>query len=218
MTPTPLPATPTATLEPSPTAPPPTPTPAPQILAIVTHGFGQDERSVGWAFIVENPNADLAIVNSRYQVAAYDASGTVLETDSGYIPIVLPGERLGIASELFLNEGQVVERIDVQVKTGRFEPLEVTSLFATENVTYLPDRYFPKVTGIVVSSATRDLENLRVSAIAYDAAGNIIGGGFTYVDFVPALGRAAVEVSVTVSAAPARVELYPTISRLTLLQ
>jgi hypothetical protein len=188
------------------------------MLAIVAHGFGQDGRSVGWAFIIENPNAGLAVVSSKYHVAAYDASGTVLETDSGYVTIVLPGERLGIASELFLNEGQVVERVDVQVKTGKFEPLEVTSLFTTENVTYLPDRYFPKVTGVVISSATRDLEDLRVSAIAYDAAGNIVGGGFTYLDFVPAGGRAAVEVSITTSAPPARVELYPTISGLTLLQ
>lgn len=184
----------------------------------MAHGFGQDGRSVGWAFIVENPNSGLAVVNSQYQVAAYDASGTVLKTDSGYIPIVLPGERLAIASDLILNEGQVAGRVDVQVRTGEFEPLEVTSLFTTENVAYLPDDYFPKATGVVVSSATRDLENIRVSAVAYDEAGNIIGGGFTYLDFVPAGGRAAVEVSITTSAPPARVELYPTISGLTLLQ
>jgi hypothetical protein len=217
-TPTPLRATPTPALEPTPTVPPPTPTPAPQNLTIVAHGFGQDERSVGYAFIVENPNSGLAVVNSRYQVAAYDASGIVLTTDSGYIPIVLPGERLGIASDFYLNEGQVVDRVEVQVRTGDFEPLDVTSLFTTENVAYIADEYFPKVTGVVVSSATRDLESIRISAVAYDEAGNIIGGGFAYLDFVPAGGRAAVEASITTSAPPARVELYAAISGLTLLE
>jgi len=69
----------------------------------------------------------------------------------------------------------------------------------------------------VKSPYQKDLENIRVAAVAYDEAGNIIGGGFTYLDFVPANGQAAVEVSITTSGVPATVELYPTISGLTLL-
>ncbi len=71
---------------------------------------------------------------------------------------------------------------------------------------------------MVSSAAKKDLKEIRVSAIAYDKAGNIIGAGSTYLDFVPAGGQAAVEVSVTTSAEPDRVELYPTLSFLTLLE
>jgi len=53
-----------------------------------------------------------------------------------------------------------------------------------------------------------------VSAIAYDEAGEIIGGGFTYLDFVPANGKAAVEVSITSTGIPATTELYAIVSGL----
>ncbi|MBX5444564.1 hypothetical protein [Sphaerobacter sp.] len=215
--------TPTATVAPSPTTAPkpttaPAPTPAPQALAILAKGFGQGEyRSASYAFIVENPNSGLAVEDSQYQVAVYDANGTVIETDSGYITILFPGEKLGIASSLFLPDGTEIDRLDVQVKPGRFEPFDQRPEFATENVNYVPDDYFPKVTGIVKSPYQKDLENIRVAAIAYDEAGNIIGGGFTYLDFVPANGQAAVDVSITTSGVPAKVELYATLSGLTLL-
>lgn len=215
--------TPTATVAPSPTTAPtptsaPTPTPAPQALAVLAKGFGQGEYgSASYAFIVENPNPGLAVEDSQYQVAAYDANGTVIKTDSGFITILFPGEKLGIAGDLYLPDETQIDRLDVQVKPGRFEPFDQRPEFTTENVAYVPDDYFPKVTGIVKSPYQKDLENIRVAAVAYDEAGNIIGGGFTYLDFVPANGQAAVEVSITTSGVPATVELYPTISGLTLL-
>ncbi len=46
------------------------------------------------------------------------------------------------------------------------------------------------------------------------AADQIIGGGFTFLDFVPAAGSAAVSVPVTTNGEPARVELYAALSAL----
>jgi hypothetical protein len=51
-----------------------------------------------------------------------------------------------------------------------------------------------------------------VFALAYDRRGVVIGGGDTYLDAIRAKGRSDVEVRVTVPAAPARVELYATLS------
>lgn len=212
-------AAPTAT--PAPTAteePEPTPTPAPQALNVIAKGFGQGEYgSLGFGFIVENPNPGLAVEDSRYQVAVYDANGTVIGTDSSYITVLFPGQKLGIAGQVFLPDGATAASIDVQVKPGQYEPFDPVPTFTTENVQYVGDQYFPKVTGIVKSPYQKDLEHIRVSAIAYDANGAIIGGGFTFLDFVPAGGQAAAEVSVTTTGAPASVEMYPSISGLTLL-
>jgi hypothetical protein len=55
---------------------------------------------------------------------------------------------------------------------------------------------------------------LRVSAIVYNEAGDIIGGGFTYLDFAPANDKTAVEVSITCIGTPAKIELYATVSSL----
>src|SRR5690606_23676238 len=128
---------------------------------------------------------------------AYDANGTVLKTDSGYITILFPGEKLGVGGTLYLPDDVEVAKLDVQVQAGEFEPFDDAPVFAAENVTYLPDRYFPKVTGVIKSPFMKDLSSIHVSAVAYNANDEIIGGGFTYLDFVPAQGQAAVEVSIT---------------------
>jgi len=70
------------------------------------------------------------------------------------------------------------------------------------------------VTGEVISPYTKDITNIRVSAIGYNEAEEIIGGGFTYLDFVPANGKAAVEVSITSSETPATADLYAAVSAL----
>jgi hypothetical protein len=96
--------------------------PPTQPLNVVAQGFGQDGIAVGVGFVVENPNANLAIENSEYQLAAYDASGTVLRTGSGYIHRLEPGQRLGIGDDLYLPDGATIARLDVQLQTGEARP------------------------------------------------------------------------------------------------
>jgi hypothetical protein len=184
--------------------------PNPQPLTVVAHGFGQDGIAVGVGFVVENPNQNLALESSQYQIGAYDSAGRVLKTDSGYIERLEPGERVGIADDLYLPDGTIMARLDVQLQMGEILPsAKRTPVMTAANVAYLPDRYFPKVTGTILNSEPRDQSFIRVSALLYDASGQIIGGGYTYVDFVPANGQAAAEVSVDVAGQPARAELWP---------
>jgi hypothetical protein len=216
-------ATPEVTPSPSP-APSPTPTPAPtpapiQPLAVVSQGYGTGvgigTLSVGYAFILENPN-EQAADSVQYQVAAYDAAGVVLKTTSGSLPLVWPRQRVGVAGSLYMDQGQQISRLDVQVKPTKFEKFDTPMPFTTEGVTYRPDRYSPKVVGVVKSAAVKDVKSIQVFAVAYNAQNVIIGGGMTFLNFVPAGGSAAVEVQVNLSAEPARVELYPVMSFLSL--
>ena len=57
---------------------------------------------------------------------------------------------------------------------------------------------------MIKSPYKKDASQLRVSALAFDGPGAIIGGGYTYLDFVPAEGQAAAEVSVVTSGQPAK--------------
>ena len=86
--------------------------------------------------------------------------------------------------------------------------------FTGENVSFQADRFSSTVTGQIVSPYTKDVTNVKAMAVAYNEAGEIVGGGFSYVDFVPAGGKAAVEVQVVVTGTPAKVELYATVSSL----
>jgi len=54
-----------------------------------------------------------------------------------------------------------------------------------------------------------------VDAIAYNDAGDIIGSGYTYLNFIPANSKAAVSVYMTVAETPTTVELFAAPSALT---
>jgi hypothetical protein len=186
-----------------------------ELLAVIKSGFGQDGQEIGYSFIVENPNLNFAIENSEYQIAAYDSNNTVVETDSGYIEIVLPEQALGIAGSLYADEGVKVSKIEVQLKQGDPEQTDSLPLFIVDATTYFPDEYFSSVTGRITNPFDRDLKDLRVSAILFDEAGEIIGGGYTYLNFILANSSTGVDVSVVSDGEVNSIEIYPVLSGLT---
>lgn len=181
---------------------------------LTKQGYGQDGQEVGFGMIIENPNASFAVENSKYRVVAYAEDGRVLGVEENYVEVLLPNQTLGIAGVLFLVENTKVERVEAQLLAGDFVESDSLPFITTENVTYRPDNYWPKVTGQIVSPYSKNITNLRVSAILYNQAGEIIGGGFTYLDFLPANGKAAVEVLVTSGGSPSSAELYAAVSAL----
>jgi hypothetical protein len=196
---------------------PTTPTPQPEPINIISQGFGQNKQELGYAFIVENPNAGYAFETSQYQIAAYDANGTVVKTDSGYIELILPGQKLGIGGTTYLDEGVTVAKIEVQLNAGDAEATDLATTFTIDKIVYRPNDMFPKVSGVITNPFDRDVTDLRVSAVAYNEAGEIIGGGFTYVNFMLAKGTTGVDFSITSAGQVAKVELYPTVSGLSML-
>lgn len=181
---------------------------------LVDFGFGQNESSLGYGFVLENPNPDYAIEGTMYHLTAYAEDGHVLAAEEGYISLLLPGETLGIGGEMWLSSDTEVARAEVQVLAGDFVESGPIPAFTSENVAYLPDDWSPQVTGEIVSPFGKDITNLRVYAILYDADGEIIGGGSGYADFAPANGKVAVEIYVEGAGEPTAVELYATVSAL----
>ncbi len=215
---TPAPTTITPTLEPTPEptvpaptptlAPPPTrvPTPVPAQLLLVEQGFGQSQTEMSYAFVINNPNPDLLAQTVRYQVAAYDASGVVLATDTDTIAQIGPGQELGVAKALTLAPNLVVDRIDVLLRPGQFvRSPALQNLSVSNNAFVVGDP--PNATGIITNSFDRDLIDVNVIGIVYDEGG-IIGGGNSIVPFVPAQGQAAVSVPVATSLTATRVAFW----------
>jgi len=140
---------PTAT--PEPTNPPPTPTPKPEPITVTAQGFGQDGSSVGYSFIVENPNDGLAFEDSQYQIAALDESGAIVDTDSGYIALLLPGQTLGVGGSLYIDKGITVSSIEVQLNAGDPQATDPIPSFTVDLPTYYAGDYSSSVTGVIQS-------------------------------------------------------------------
>ena len=201
----------TATSTPAPTA---TPTEQPDSLEVSAYGFGQDEREVGFAFVVENPNSNLAVEGTQFQIAAYDKAGTVVKTDSGYIELVLPQQSLGVADTSYVSDGVEVAKIEVQLSPGRFIPSEWMPSFDVERVVYYPGTYGDSIAGILRNPYAVNVSDVRVSAVAYDEGDKVVGSGYTYLNFVLAETATGVSSSIVCSAPPARVEMYASMSSL----
>lgn len=200
----------------TPTTPKPTATSQPERkpLALKSSGFGQKDRHVNFALVIANPNSGVAISRSQFQVAIYEKSGAVAKTDSGYIDLVLPGQTMGVAGDVILPENVTADRIDVQLKSGTPEATQPLPGLSVDRVAYLPDKNFPKAAAIIKSPYQKDVTDLKISTVAYDTEGKIIGGGYTYLNFVLANSEAPVMMSVVTSGEPAKVEVYPALSGL----
>jgi hypothetical protein len=205
------------TAVPEPTEIPSTPTPVLEPIVVSKYGFGQDDNWVRFAFIVDNPNTGLSFEEAQYQVGAFDDSGTVVGTESGYVGALLPEQKLGIGGTMYLEDGISVSSIDIQLNAGGAEPSDTIPTFTVESESYFQDDYDSSVSGLVTSPYNRDFDALRVSAVLYDAAGEIIGGGFTYLDFILANDSAGIELLVTSAGEVASVELFPNPTGLSML-
>lgn len=183
-------------------------------LTLVEQGWGQDGSQVGFGFIVENPLTDQALERSQYLAVAFADDGSVLDADSGYISLLLPSQRIGWGGDLYVPDETIVARVEVQVYPGVATASEALPEFTGANATYQAGQFSDRVTGQIANPYDADVTDIRASAIVRDAAGTIVGGGFTFVDFVPAAGTAAVEVSVTAGGDVAVAELYAALSAL----
>jgi hypothetical protein len=85
-----------------------------------------------------------------------------------------------------------------------------TNPLSIQNSTYVDDDLYPFVTVTIANAHNQDINNPYVTVILYDAADEIIGGGYTYPDPVPANGTLTYDVYVTnaTSAPPDRIEAF----------
>jgi hypothetical protein len=185
-------------------------------LKLIRSGFSQDRQQAHYAFFVENPNQQAAAQSVRFQVAAYDADGNPLEAASGDIPLLLPGERLGISGCMFLPENSLASRIEVQILPGEYTPLQKLSNppLSTVQVSYSDSSGTGRTVGIIRNSLNRAVSNVQVYAVAYDMSGNLIGGGSSFLNSIDGNSDATVEIAISCAGTPARVELYPAMTDL----
>jgi hypothetical protein len=217
----PTPPTPSPTSEP--TAPPPTATPfipptatatpAPSPVLLAEQGFSQLPEVLSYAFVLTNPNPDLAVQQTRFQVAAYDASGIVVKTATGEVKLIGPGQQAAVAGTLEIPANFQISRFEVLLREGLFIRSSPLPAFLIENLAFVPGEN-PIITGVLRNPFERDFEELPLVGVVYDQNGAIIGGGNGTALFVPSLGQVPVEVPITTAGTPARLSLFPLLTDL----
>lgn len=214
---------PAATEAPAPTeAPttPPEPTAVPLVDPIVqASGFAQDGQSLGFGVVIENPNEAASLEDVSLQVVAYGEGDLVLGTDESTIPMLPPAATIHFGGDMYLDAEQTVNRVEVQI-TDLGERQDATAdeipPFAVENARFTESQFGQNVSGIVKNPFTLPLTDLYIGIVGLNDAGEVVGGGFTFLSFLDAEGTGAFDTSVKMREAPARVEVSPLVSILTL--
>lgn len=175
-------------------------------------GFGQQDTRVGYAFLVHNPDAEQAVQNAEYRLTAYDAAGTALSSDAGPIVLVLPGETLGIGGTLTVAADTTVARVGIELQGGSRAAVRSSPPLSVDTIRYHVTVDGATASGVVHNPFAGTVSDIRVSAVAYDTADRIVGGGAGYVSFVPATGQLGNIVALDATGAVARVEMYAAFS------
>ncbi len=176
--------------------------------------FIQDGRNLITTFVFENLDMSAGIEDIEYNVVVTDASGNTIETETGYIDFMNAGAKLGVASQMYLDEGEEAENVDIDWVYYMDAPGSVENPFTFENNRYYFDPDWDRFTTVMVNPTSTVYTNVRVDVIAYDTAGVVIGGGFTFVDFVPANDQVGISINGYVSDDPASFEFFPRLGAL----
>ncbi|MGC9346752.1 MAG: hypothetical protein ACP5JG_01325 [Anaerolineae bacterium] len=182
----------------------------PEPLRLRDRGFTQEENRVSFGFIVENPNDDLALEGSGYELSVLAEDGTQLGTDSGIIQWVPAGERWGVGGRIALEPEQpgTVARLEINLRSGDAIASYPQPKFEVRRIRVFTDSITSRVTALVNNPYRLPVTDVRVSVVAFGENDTVVGGSFAYVEVLPGEAPAGVEVQLAPVKAPKRVELY----------
>jgi hypothetical protein len=180
-------ATPTHTLlTPTPGTPrTPTPTEAARLdLEVVEYGFTVDSGDAQYAILLRNPNPDTHVTTyGPVQISFLDASGPV-KTEEEYVGFIVPGQTTALTGTA--SDAGHPTRMEVRLGTLEWDTIDYTAgHFEIDNVKTKAAQYGGyKTTGLITSRFQDRHENIRIDAVYRDAAGKILGGDLTFIDFI----------------------------------
>jgi hypothetical protein len=164
----------------------------------------------GMALITNHSTRDMA-GNVTVEMSAVGSTGQVVGTGSTLVSVIRSGQQVGIATTL-AGISAPPTRLVVQVASGTWlpDPTPKATILGQNVHLQSQGQYDPgdyTASGNLVSTYASNMTDVSVSAVCFDRAGNIVGGGRQSLQRLPADGTVAVSVAVYASN-PASCKLY----------
>lgn len=190
-----------------------------RVLEVKKVGFGTGAIGTTGVVVFRNDSTKDGAGRITVQFTAYDRAGKVLGTGESSLALIRSGQTMAAATDIQVASGSTVDHVIAQVAAGEWDSdPHPTAVITARNVSFVPDAYYPKVNGELVSHYTSDLKDVIATGVCYDNAGNIIGGGYTYVSLLPGNGTTGASIQGNVTGSPASCEIYSTLSNLSVAQ
>ena len=171
----------------------------------------QQETSVYLAFYFYNPNSEILFEDIEYTIYLYDAAGAELTNYTSDLRYLFPQETFGFSEIVYLDdETAVVDSVEIEwtYLSGAVE--DFTNPFTVENVTYWENDDFPMVSGMIVNASSDTYTYILANVICLDSNDQIVGSGYTNIQFVPGNDFMGFTTYVDVFGEVSSVEVYPT--------
>jgi hypothetical protein len=158
----------------------------PARVEIEKHGFSQrvtrtGSREVSYGIVLANVSPDNDALDVRLHVNMLDATNTVRRTTTSRVGVVGAKGRYYFGDSASIPEGVPVSTLEIQVRIGSQQP---KALWQPQLSDYriVPSGYDPGWVAGVYFEALNDqplhvLSRSTTSAVIFDAAGNVLGGG-----------------------------------------
>lgn len=183
------------------------------IVLLDNYMFFMEDSFVNIVFMLQNTD-DVQYKKIDYVIRAYDSANALVDSTDGSVPYLFPGEKLGIYEYMWLDEGQSVDSIVIEFTPGSEETSPFDNPISVVNATYFENDGYPMVTALLKNNSTDAYESLYAYAVCYNKAGEIVGGGYSWMDFIQSAnvsyGEMGVDMYVDVNDAVDHVEVYST--------
>jgi hypothetical protein len=179
----------------------------------------QEESTVFVGYLIENPSSDILYEDIEFTIRIFGSAGNLIDTSYAYLPWFYPNTTYGIASTFWISDESVmVNSADVSwTFTGTSSPVTSVKPFTTESLIYWDNFGYPIVTGKIVNNSSDTYTDIRADILCYDSAGEMVGGGVAYLDFIHLNDYMGFTAYVDTFGEVASVEVFPTLSYSTTL-
>jgi hypothetical protein len=180
--------------------------------------FNQEKNVLISVFELENVNTQYTLTDIYSLVHVFDANGTELKTATNYVDFLLPGEKTMVVSDLWLAEGEVTDSVTIDWEFGLSENVYAESPLQTQSprVFYNESLESYTITGVISNSSPSTYLEFQVNAVGYNNAGEIIGGGYTYITHIPGNNKVGFRLPGYFEEEPASIEFFPGKSLMTI--
>jgi hypothetical protein len=175
--------------------------PVPARVVVDKSGFGYvDEygyRELGYGVVLRNASPDEDAFNVQITVNVVDAANKILKSESSYIEMVPASSPYYFGGRLSVNPTETPAKLEVAIRVGEGKK-KALPLPPVSNLRVFDSGYGSiLVAGEFSNPYTKPMSSIAyITFVLFDAAGSIIGGGFTFPSAqVPPGGRIGFETS-----------------------
>lgn len=180
-------------------------------LVVVNSVFKNNDYFVPYAYEIKNTDPTYALTTTYCTVEAFDANGESVGEWEDYVEFLKPDETTKFSGQIWKLNENVAEEIKVACEYQLTDNAEYTLPFEITNEHIFYDDLFSQhlVTAIFKNTSPTTYLYTRIDAIAYNNAGEMIGGGYDVISFIYGNTQVGTSITLNIDEQPAKIEFFP---------